>query len=48
MNVVQAVAAAGLYSLASLLFFGWLTVPGGAIVGGFLARAQRRALFPKH
>lgn len=43
MNVVQAVAAAGLYSLVSLLFFGWLTVPGGAIAGGFLARAQRRA-----
>ena len=43
MNIVRAVAAAGLYSMVSLFLFGWLTVPAGAIIGGLLARAQRRA-----
>jgi hypothetical protein len=43
MSVLQAFPAAGVYSFFSLLFFGWLTIPGGAILGGFLARAQGRA-----
>jgi hypothetical protein len=44
MNAVEAVAGAGVYSLASLLFVGWLTVPAGALVGGLLAHAQRTSM----
>lgn len=43
MNPVEALSGAGLDSLVSLFLFGWLTVPAGAILGGFLARAQRSA-----
>ncbi len=42
MNPLQSFAAAGLYTMFSLLFFGWLTVPAGAILGGLLTRAQRK------
>lgn len=41
MNPIFALAGAGVYSGLSLLFFGWITVPAGALIGGILARAQR-------
>lgn len=38
-----AIGAAAIYSVFSLLFFGWLTIPVGAVLGGLLARTQRSA-----
>lgn len=38
---VNALWGAGLFSVGSLLFFGWLTVPAGMVIGGFLAARQR-------
>ncbi len=42
LNPVEGVWASLLYALFSLIFIGWLTVPVGAVVGGFLAYAQAR------
>jgi len=43
MNPLHAFAAAAGYSAFSLVFYGWLTVPAGALLGGLLAVARRRA-----
>ena len=41
MNPLEGLAGAAGLSFFSLLFFGWITVPIGAILGGLLARSQR-------
>jgi hypothetical protein len=41
MGPVDALWAAALYSLFSLLFFGWLTVPAGALAGALVAHSRR-------
>lgn len=43
LNPLTAIPAAALYSAFSLLFLGWLTVSAGAMIGGVLAAARRRA-----
>jgi hypothetical protein len=43
MNPLQAVPAAALYSGISLVFYGWLTIPAGGLLGGLLATARRRS-----
>lgn len=35
---------AAVFTLGSLLFFGWLTVPAGALIGGLLAARRRTGL----
>jgi len=40
--------AAGALALGSLLFFGWLTVPLGALLGGLWAAWARRPAPPTH
>ena len=42
LNPLEGLWASVVYSLLSLLFVGWLTVPVGAIVGSLLATAQAR------
>jgi hypothetical protein len=42
-NPLYAFPAAGVYGAFSLLFFGWVTVPAGAILGALLAIFQRRS-----
>jgi hypothetical protein len=37
---LDALWAAALYSLFSLLFYGWLTVPAGALVGALVAHSR--------
>jgi hypothetical protein len=44
MGPVDALWAAGLYSLFSLLLFGWLTVPAGAMAGALVAHARANAV----
>lgn len=41
-NPLQAVPAAGLYAAISLVFYGWVTIPAGALIGLLLALVQRR------
>jgi hypothetical protein len=41
-NPLLALVGSGLYALLSLYFFGWITVPAGALMGGFLVQAQAR------
>jgi len=33
LNVIEAIPAALVFSFWSLLFFGWITVPAGALIG---------------
>jgi len=40
-NFLQALAGAAVYSAFSLVFFGWLTVPAGGLLGALLAWLQR-------
>jgi len=42
MTFLEAIPMAGLYSGFSLLFLGWITVPGGAMVGWLAAKLQFR------
>jgi len=42
MNPLEALPAAALYAALSLTFVGWFTIPTGALLGGLLAKAQRR------
>ncbi len=41
-NPLMAVAGSGLYALLSLYFFGWITVPVGALIGWGLAQLNSR------
>ena len=41
-NLIQAVAAAGVFAAWSLALTGWLTLPVGALLGAALASHQRR------
>jgi hypothetical protein len=43
MGLLEAIPATLLFSGFSLLFFGWITVPAGALIGGLLARSQSKA-----
>lgn len=43
LNPLEGVWASLVYTLLSLVFVGWLTVPVGAITGGLLAYAQAKA-----
>lgn len=42
MNPLQALPATVLYGALSLYFFGWITIPTGALLGGLLATVQAR------
>jgi hypothetical protein len=42
MGLLEAIPATLLFSGFSLLFFGWITVPAGALIGGLLARSQSK------
>ena len=41
-NPLLALSASGVYGAFSLLFFGWVTVPTGALLGVLLCTVQRR------
>jgi hypothetical protein len=41
---LRALPAAALYSGISLVFYGWLTIPAGGLLGGLLATARRRSI----
>jgi hypothetical protein len=43
MGLLEAIPATLLFSGFSLLFFGWITVPAGALIGGLLARSQSKS-----
>lgn len=43
-NQVNTDASLQVYSGFSLLFYGWLTIPAGGLLGGLLATARRRAI----
>lgn len=43
-NLFYAIPAAAVYSVFSLIFYGWLTVPAGGLMGGLLAMAHRHAV----
>jgi hypothetical protein len=38
MSPLDALWAAAMFSLFSLLFYGWLTIPAGAVIGALVAR----------
>jgi hypothetical protein len=44
MNPLQAIPAAAVYSGVSLVFYGWLTILAGGLLGGLLATVRRRSL----
>jgi hypothetical protein len=44
MNPLQAIPAAAVYAGISLVFYGWLTVPAGGLIGGLLATVRRRSV----
>lgn len=47
LNPIEAVFGSVIFSIFSLLFFGWLTVPVGAVVGGVLAAIFNRLFSTK-
>jgi hypothetical protein len=44
MPALYAVPAAAVYSAVSLVFYGWLTIPAGGLLGGLLATARRQSM----
>jgi hypothetical protein len=44
MNPLQALPAAAVYSAVSLVFYGWLTIAAGGLLGGLLATVRRRSI----
>jgi hypothetical protein len=46
MGLLEAVPATLLFSGFSLLFFGWFTIPAGALIGGLLARSRSKMARP--
>lgn len=42
MNPLQAIPAAATYAVTSVLLFGWLLLPGGAVIGAAYALLLRR------
>jgi hypothetical protein len=45
LNPLEAIFGSLLFSVFSLLFLGWLTIPIGALIGGILAYVSRRSFW---